>query len=127
MRPFKIIIPIAFFLLLCTTAFSQVKDSVIYVHPGKLFTIKVASSPSTGYAWQLSDSINVRLLKKVSASSSYRANPGKKPMLGRVGLQLFTFKALKKGTAYIKIMNVQPWTKPTPPNTDRRNYLVKIK
>jgi hypothetical protein len=48
-------------------------------------------------------------------------------MLGRVGLQLFTFKALKKGTAYIKIMNVQPWTKPTPPNTDRRNYLVKIK
>ncbi len=74
------------------------KSDTIKIHKKDTLTISLVSNASTGYKWHYDDSSDV--VKLVETKSE---PPKDKNMMGAAGKQIFVFKAIKKGTAEIKL------------------------
>ena len=89
---------------------------------GQTFVITIPSNPTTGYSWKLERPLKGTLVSLVR--SEYI--PPKTKMVGKGGKEIWTFRALNKGTAIISLMYVRPWEtgiKPVKINT----YIIEIK
>ncbi|MFA6357549.1 MAG: protease inhibitor I42 family protein [Candidatus Omnitrophota bacterium] len=83
------------------------KFKVIRVPLGKVIAIPLDSNPSTGFSWQLvkiSDKMILEFVKK-----EYIANSGN--TVGSGGIESWSFKTLKHGTAIIVLEYVRAWEK----------------
>jgi len=78
----------------------------IEVNTGDTFTVNLCSNASTGFRW--SDSAKISDKTIVQQTDHQYVAPSK-PMPGAPGQQVWTFKALRKGTAQITNEYSQPW------------------
>jgi len=77
----------------------SVDDSVI---------ITLDSNPTTGFSWALKEISDGSVLQE--AGHEYNApQPTEPPLLGAGGKEVWTFKALKKGTSNISMEYRRPW------------------
>lgn len=79
---------------------------------GKQFSITLDSNPTTGYHWELVDLPNEDVVKLVG--NAYRG-PEATKLLGAGGKEIWTFKAVGRGEATIRMKYVRPWEKGAPP------------
>ena len=100
---------------------------------GDVFVITLESNPSTGYCWQLLDFKDSALVVKIAdirSGSEKKIKQKKKPNanvnVGVAGQERWTFKALKQGTATIKLKYCRPW-EPQDTNAVLKTYIVKIR
>ncbi|HOW59059.1 MAG TPA: protease inhibitor I42 family protein [Candidatus Omnitrophota bacterium] len=103
---------------------SEYKDpsKEILVFSGSEFTIVLDANPSTGYGWQLSETIDKTLLKVVEIK--HRRDKGEK--VGAGGKDLWTFQALREGEGKIPFDYVRPWEKGVAP-AKKEIFTVRIK
>jgi inhibitor of cysteine peptidase len=81
--------------------------SSMKVTAGQDFTISLQSNPTTGYQWQLDGPLDEKVVKYVS--KEYRADQsGGTENVGAGGVEVWTFKAVGKGGADIKMKYVRP-------------------
>ena len=95
--------------------------NMIKTTPGEEFVIKLDANPTTGYEWQLVQSIDDSLVKFVN--SHYV--PDMTSLLGSGGKSVWTFKAVRAGKAQISFKYIRPWEKNTPP-VKEATYIVSI-
>ncbi|PKN70178.1 MAG: hypothetical protein CVU54_07255 [Deltaproteobacteria bacterium HGW-Deltaproteobacteria-12] len=79
----------------------------IDVNLGDTFTVELCSNPSTGFRWL--DSANISDHSIVQQVDHKNIAPSK-AMPGAPGQQVWTFKALRKGTAQITNEYSQSWS-----------------
>ena len=79
----------------------------IEVNMGDTFTVNLCSNASTGFRWV--DSANISDKTIVQQIDHKNVAPSK-AMPGAPGQQVWTFKALRKGTAQITNEYSQPWS-----------------
>ena len=96
--------------------------NTIKATPGEEFVIKLDANPTTGYEWQLVQSIDDSLVKFVN--SDYVSDMTS--LLGSGGKSVWTFKAVRAGKAQISFKYIRPWEKNTPP-VKEATYIVDIK
>ena len=74
---------------------------------GDSFTVKLCSNPTTGFQWsesaQISDPTVVQQMDHESLP------PETEGLVGAPGKEVWTFKALKKGTSTISVEYGRPW------------------
>lgn len=106
-------------LLACSSA---PPGNEIQAKAGQEFTITIESNATTGYQWQLAQTPNESIVKFVK--SDYKA-----PQNGRIGQggeEVWTFKAVAKGTAQISMKYVRSWEKDVAP-AKTQTYTVVVK
>ena len=109
-----------------STKSNQTQGSVssMKVTAGQDFTISLQSNPSTGYQWQLAEPLNEKVLKKVN--SIYQpADTSGGSTVGIGGVEIWTFMAVGKGNADIKMKYVRPSQKGAKP-TEERVFKVTV-
>ncbi|MBU2102918.1 MAG: protease inhibitor I42 family protein [Candidatus Omnitrophota bacterium] len=77
---------------------------------GKTFSITLESNATTGYQWQLQP-LDTTLIKFLH--TKYRKNKSRR--LGASSKETWTFRAMDRGTATIKLHCVRPWETDTGP------------
>jgi predicted secreted protein len=82
----------------------------IHASVGQTFSIELTSNPSTGYGWQIGKSLNAVVLQLVG--NIY--DEAQSTKIGAGGKEIWTFKAVGKGTATIEMTYGRPWEKNTP-------------
>ncbi len=101
---------------------------------GQSITLSLASNPTTGYTWNLSDSYDKNI---VSLGGEAFSSPVQSPRIGQGGRQYYTFKALKPGQTEINLIYARPWESVQPlqkfnlkivvgENQDDQSVLVKV-
>lgn len=98
------------------------QSDTIYVKAGNDFSMEMPSNISTGYGWELADSIDVRFIRLVK--KEYKETVDKK--IGTPGIEIWTFHALQKGNSTISFVYGRPWIKTTPKDAQRRVYRIVI-
>ena len=94
-----------------TSRLSDKASIPIAVTAGSTFTITIPSNHTTGYEWQLANSLSTEILS--STGSAY--NDPKSGIPGQGGMEVWSFKAVGKGQATIVLEYVRPWEKDVPP------------
>ena len=80
-------------------------SSPVDVSVDDTFTIELEANPSTGYTWELAGPLDDKVV--VSLGSDHQAGEGSG--VGVPGQQLFSFKAVGKGSTTIALQYVRPW------------------
>jgi len=70
------------------------------------FTVTLSSSPTTGFEWESAQISDQSVLQEVAHKF---VPPEAKNVEGAAGKEVWTFKALKKGTSTISIDYSRPW------------------
>ncbi len=78
---------------------------------GQQFSIGLEANPSTGYAWQLDQPLDVSLIQFITNLYIQPASE----LLGAPGRELWVFKAIGQGQARIVLKYVRPWQKDSAP------------
>jgi len=105
-------VAISLCLVACSSVPSQVSVDASYsgqqveVAVGGSLTVTLESNASTGFQWELVRISDEAVLKKTA--NTYEA-PEDTDMVGAPGKEIWTFKALKKGTSTISMEYSQPW------------------
>jgi inhibitor of cysteine peptidase len=79
------------------------------------FTLTLDANPSTGYQWQLSESLDEDVLKLEGKEYSSPATD----VLGAGGKETWTFSAVGQGTAGISLEYARPWEEDVPPAVNK--------
>jgi predicted secreted protein len=96
------------------------KGSTVELKTGDVLEVRLASNPTTGYAWYvLPQSTN--LLKLTGQSQADAAQPG----VGRPIVQIFDFETAGKGAGVLLLHYVHSWEKPDP-NEEQYSLHVTI-
>lgn len=77
------------------------------VASGNTFTVTLCSNATTGFKWSESAQIGDQTV--VQQTGHEFLSPEKKGIVGAPGAEVWTFKALKKGTSTIKMEYGRPW------------------
>ena len=91
---------------------------------GDEFIIQLDSNQTTGFQWGVAGSLDPSVVKKVSSKYVPDANPSGK--MGAGGKELWTFKAVKAGTATIAMTYTQPFDKGATP-AETATFKVTVK
>ena len=91
--------------------FLALSIGLVEVKVGQEFNITLDSNPSTGYQWQLAKQLNGSILVLIGAQYI----PSERGRIGAGGTEVWTFKAVKSGTAEISLEYVRPWETDVPP------------
>ena len=84
--------------------YSNMNPAKVYVGQELVFNLK--SNKTTGYEWQLADEIDKRMLEFVKTDYITDKSDG---MVGKGGVEKWTFKAVGKGHTAIYFKYVRPW------------------
>ena len=90
---------------------------------GDNFVIRLKSNPTTGYSWSYVDDES-GIVKKVS--NEYERDQANGNLVGSGGIEVWTFKAIKKGSLILKFQYARPWEKDVPP-IEETNYQITVK
>ena len=78
---------------------------------GRILVVVIAGNPSTGYRWELADSVKGAVL---SQDGHVEFVAGRSDLVGAPGEYRFTFKAVGLGKTTVSFKYVRPWEKNTP-------------
>ena len=113
------VVAISLFLLACSPASPAAVD-VSYawnqeteIAVGGSLTVTLESNVTTGFAWELVNITDETVLEQVG-EQEYKA-PEAGALIGAGGEEVWTFKALKKGTSTISMEYRRPWEKGVEP------------
>ena len=85
----------------------------INVAAGDTFAVTLCSNATTGFQWsesaQISDKTVVQQKSRESIDTQSYIAPENKELVGVPGKEIWTFKALKKGTSTISMDYSRPW------------------
>jgi inhibitor of cysteine peptidase len=96
-------------------AFSDTSQDIV-VRTGEVFTIELASNPTTGYQWELDfDHTRVKLL----GDEHRRMGVG----IGAGGVQEFTIQPLETGSTSIRASYKRAWEKEP---IERREFRLRV-
>jgi inhibitor of cysteine peptidase len=84
---------------------------VAIVKIGTKIELRLPSNASTGYSWVLDQGD----AKKLPSMGKASYEQGKAEVPGAPGIQVWHFKAAKKGVVTLKLNYLRPWEKNTPP------------
>jgi len=91
-------------------------EQKVTVTAGQEFTITLDSNITTGYGWQLAKPLDKTFVKAVKNEyQNPKPAPGKGPVVGAGGQEVWVFKALKAGSTVIDFKYVRPWEKDKEP------------
>lgn len=79
----------------------------INVTTGNTFTVTLCSNATTGFQWSESAQISDEAV--VQQTGHEFVSPENKGLVGAPGEEVWTFKALKKGTSTIALEYSRPW------------------
>lgn len=82
---------------------------------GKTFVLSLASNPTTGYEWTLTDTMDKSIVSMIN--HDYISDSAPQGYTGVGGTDYWTFKALKNGTTEIKLVYARPWESVQPVET----------
>jgi inhibitor of cysteine peptidase len=108
------------------TIYATTDMNEIIIEKGESFEIMLDSNPTTGFAWEIAEELDASILEEVDNvyGSNNTDNNDNIPMVGVGGKEVWTFKALKKGEATIKMKYCQSFNANNP--AEERSILVKI-
>jgi inhibitor of cysteine peptidase len=92
----------------------------VTVKAGDEFTIELASTPSTGYSWEIAQDPGDQLRL---VDHDYEADADAQP--GSSGVQRFVFEGMKVGTTQLAFSYVRPWETGVAP-TDTAAFGVSV-
>ena len=107
--------------MLGAAAYAAACMRTVKAKAGNSFSIKIESNPTTGYSWQLASPVYGKLVRHVSN----KYYPAKTGLVGSGGVEIWTFKAIKRGNTRIKFKYVRPWEKGIAP-VSMRDICVKV-
>ncbi|MGG3882983.1 protease inhibitor I42 family protein [Brevibacillus panacihumi] len=81
--------------------------STIHVHVMDTFSTSLASNPSTGYQWMLSNPPDPRFLSLLE--TTYLPPSAPTARVGHSGRQIWKFQALKQGLTTLSFKYCRPW------------------
>lgn len=88
----------------------------------QMIVINLTSNPSTGFSWQLADSYNKAVVTK--ESNTFTKNNS--DAIGAPGTEVWTFKAVGKGSTTLDFSYLKSWEPNTAPaQTKQINITVK--
>lgn len=90
------------------TAHTQLRVGIMQE---KEFSIVLESNPTTGYKWELLSPLNDNIVQLVK--SDFVPAPG--GCMGGGGKDIWTFKAVNKGTTNVSFKYIRPWEKDSVP------------
>jgi inhibitor of cysteine peptidase len=105
---------------------SQGTTSQMEVTKGQDFTISLQANPTTGYAWELAEPLNEKVVKKVKSVYQPSATTTETDKVGSGGVEIWTFNAVGKGKDDIKMQYVRPSDKGAKP-AEERTFSVTVK
>ena len=80
----------------------------VEISAGDSLTVTLDSNPTTGFAWALKEISDESVLK--AAGQEFKAAPASDPpLLGAGGKEIWTFKALNKGSSTISMEYIRSW------------------
>jgi len=120
---FSTVVVVSLFLVACSPAeqpslavscdrFMEVKHITreIDVSAGDTFSVTLCSNPTTGFQWSHFAQIsNQSVLEQTDHQFSLPENGNQPPAIGAPGQEIWTFKALKKGTGTVSMEYSRPW------------------
>lgn len=89
--------------------------STIDADVGEEIVVELAANPTTGYEWQLTDSLDVAVVEKVS--QDYAQDSGSEDAVGAGGKDTWTFKAVAAGTTTIQLDYLRTFEENSTTNT----------
>ena len=93
------------------------------VKVGQTFDVSLASNPSTGYGWTVSEPSDEKVLSHTEGN--YRSSgDSNKPISGQGGRTYWEFTALKAGKTEIKMIYARPWESVQPAQTFTLKVMV---
>ena len=101
-----------------------ISSTNINASAGDEFIIQLESNQTTGFQWGVAGSLDPSVVKKVSSKYVPAPNPSGK--MGAGGKELWTFKAVKAGTATIAMTYTQPFDKAARP-AQTATFTVTVK
>lgn len=101
-----------------------ISSTNINASAGDEFIVQLESNQTTGFQWGVAGSLDPSVVKKVSSEYVPAANPSGK--MGAGGKELWTFKAVKAGTATIAMTYTQPFDKGASP-AEAATFTVTVK
>lgn len=107
-----------------TTIYATSDMNEVTVKEGETFEITLDSNPSTGYAWEITeelDASNIEEIDNVYAAAENKQDP---PLVGAGGKEVWTFKAIQKGTFEIKMKYCQGFNRDNP--AEEKTIIVKV-
>ena len=88
------------------------QDKPIEITIGQQFAIKLVSNPTTGYGWQLSKSLDEKVVSLLT--NTYVQKKIDTRMVSVGGHETWTFKAVGQGKTDISMQYLRPWEKDVP-------------
>ena len=80
----------------------------IEISAGDSLTLTLDSNPTTGFSWALKGIGNESVLEQTG--HEFKAAPANDPpLLGAGGKEIWTFKALNRGSSTISMEYIRPW------------------
>ncbi len=104
-------------------------ETPIEVEQNLEFIIVLGSNPTTGYSWQLAQSLDEEILELVSTEFEEKKGEGEGEegeIVGAPGEEKWTFKAIGEGKTEIDFEYVRPWEKDEPPE-EEKTFEVEVK
>lgn len=99
--------------LVCSVAYATELIIPVELKVGQQTSVILASSPSTGYCWQVAEPL--RAQSPVAVELSYIPQPEKKMMVGGPVPTKVTFTGKHVGSATVRLIYARPWEKDEPP------------
>ena len=96
-------------------------ETCIQVQAGQKFSLKFATSPGTGYGWELAAPLDDKLL----AIMETKNQPPQSGLLGGREYEIWICRALAAGRTEITLKYVRPWEKDADP-VKRHVFKVQI-
>ena len=121
----SLLLAVVFFAFGCAEPpLAQFSDPLLPIEArvGREFQIALQANPTTGYKWELVESLDESKVKL--ARSEYRRNEPAR--VGSGGVEVWTFRAVGAGTTSLSFKYVRPWEKTGPP-ADTRTFKVSIR
>lgn len=89
-----------------------IKTEKIKVKKGNEIVLNLPSNHSTGFEWKLADSLNNDFIKLISRNYQEESTDTKN--VAKAGIELWQFKAIKKGKTRIRFNYIREWEANTP-------------
>jgi inhibitor of cysteine peptidase len=93
------------------------------VNVGDEFTITLDSNATTGYEWQLADTLDESILELVGSEYTI---PNDEGLVGAGGIEVWTFKAAGFGETDVSMEYVRPWEEDGTPAKER-TFSITVK
>ena len=96
--------------------------STIQVLPGETIRVKLRSTPSTGFSWELGP-IEEGMFE-TSGESEFEADPHREGEAGYGGCEIWTFKAEQSGETEISLFYARSWEDKEPAKTFKLHVVI---